>query len=218
MDNFAALFNAFETRVGSGNEHILQLQQSNAKKQETIASLKERIARYKQQESEQKAIRENAERSRKELLQKLSKSLISARTLQGEFEKLSEQFSVQTKIDQELRMKMCDLNVRLSRIAEADKQLRNDVQKLKEPVAVAPQAIAAVQEMEKNVEEKLKMRRDAFDLTALVAEVQTIEQQRQERLKMSEELREKFEYSSAQDVDNGEHLIVWSPLLISDGY
>ncbi|PIO70766.1 hypothetical protein TELCIR_07371 [Teladorsagia circumcincta] len=175
MDNFTAFFDAFETRVHYGNENLLQRQQSNTMKQvETVACLKEKIARYKQQENEQRTKRENAEHQRKELMGKLSK----------------------------MRAKMSDISSALARVAGSEKQLRSHIQYLKQPATSAPQDIAAIQELKSNVRVKLKRRSDAFDLTALIAEVQAIEQQGKERQKMSEELHEKFGYSSAQVVDN----------------
>ncbi|KAK5978435.1 hypothetical protein GCK32_014956, partial [Trichostrongylus colubriformis] len=202
MDNFNALFNAFEERANNDNQCLFQLQRSNAVTQETIACLKEKIARYKQVENEQKMKRENAEHLRKELMEKLSTSLNCAKILQADFEKLSEQSAAQAKTDQELRAKMSELYARLSGIADMEKQLRGCLQNLKHPILVEPQVTAAIQDMRMKVLDNLKTRWAAFDLTTLIAEVQGLESQRQERLKISEELEGKSEHSAAHDGDN----------------
>ncbi|VDO21621.1 unnamed protein product [Haemonchus placei] len=202
MDNFTALFNAFEIQTDHDNRCLFQLQQNNVIKQGTIARLKEKVAQYKELEAEYKRRRESADSRHEELMKNLSSNLTCAKVLQVKFDKLTEQSTVQAKTEQELRAKICDLNAMVSRIAVARNQLCSSIQSLKQPVPVAPNSVAVIQEMRKKLLGKFKMRCDAFDMTALVTELQAIEQQRQVRLEVSEELRVKFEHSSAQDVDN----------------
>nr|CDJ89896.1 myosin heavy chain [Haemonchus contortus] len=202
MDNFTALFNAFEIQTDHDNRCLFQVQQNNVIKQGTIARLKEKVAQYKELEAEYQRRRENAECRHEELMRNLSSNLTCAKVLQVKFDKLTEQSTVQAKTEQELRAKICDLNAMVSRIAVARNQLCSSIQSLKQPVPVAPNSVAVIQEMRKKLLEKFKMRCDAFDMTVLVTELQTIEQQRHVRLEVSEELRVKFEHSSAQDVDN----------------
>ncbi|VDO94077.1 unnamed protein product [Heligmosomoides polygyrus] len=203
MNNFAAQFNAFRTQQERDEAYLFELRRTNAVKREAIATLEEKIARCKEHEAEQKRKREIAENQQKEQMEKLSVNVIKAKNLLTDVESFFAHSASLATTDAEIRERLADFKMKLEKIKEANKNLREVIRETMQPVTVAPDEVAEIRGIVNTAMEKLNARAKAFDLTAIVAEVQTIEQQRKERMKMSETLVEKRELLSALDIDNG---------------
>ncbi|RCN47816.1 hypothetical protein ANCCAN_06153 [Ancylostoma caninum] len=178
------------------------VQRLNSMKQDVIAKLKEELERYKSSEAERKQKRDDAERKRLELKEKLAANLAQVKTLSSQVEASDVNRVSQAKTVHDVRTKLANLRTRISNIADKEKQLMDIMHPLKQPACVEQNLVSDVYVMKETIEKELSGRRDSFDMTAIVAEVEALESVRKERIKLSEELAAKTEMLAALDADN----------------
>ncbi|EYB97351.1 hypothetical protein Y032_0141g2222 [Ancylostoma ceylanicum] len=202
MNNFIAQFNVFESRADADKSSLDAIQRLNSMKQDVITKLKEELERYKSSEAERKQKRDDAERKRIELKEKLTENLNQVKTLSSQVDAHEVKRVSQAKTVHDVRSKLAELRTRISNIANKEKQLMDDMHPMKQPASVQSDLVSDVYVMKETIEKELSGRRDSFDMTAIVAEVQALENLRKERIKMSEELAAKTELLAALDADN----------------